>query len=90
MREAICSPVAAAQVPIRGNALHLSNELITLNELKALWLCSCVCRGGGVQWDYECGVRWSGEEVAWSDEGDLGDKKQGGNAGVHRSEKRVK
>lgn len=30
--------LVAAQVPIRGNALHLSNELITLNELKTLWL----------------------------------------------------
>lgn len=28
--------LVAAQVPIRGNALHPSNELITLNELKTL------------------------------------------------------
>lgn len=34
--------LVAAQVPIRGNVLHLSNELITLNELKnsvALLMC---------------------------------------------------
>lgn len=28
--------LVAAQVPIRGNTLHLSNELIALNELKTL------------------------------------------------------
>lgn len=34
--------LVAAQLPIRGNGLHLSNELITLNELKTLWRCSRV------------------------------------------------
>lgn len=38
-REASCSP---SLLPIRGNVLRLSNELISSNELKTLRRCSCV------------------------------------------------
>lgn len=47
-------------MPIRGNSLHLSNELITLNELKTLAL------GGGKKGG-------GGGGGAGRDEGDLGD-----------------
>lgn len=45
-------------MPIRENALHLSNELITLNELKILLVLSCLEK----------------KRAAGRDEGDLGDK----------------
>lgn len=48
-------------MPIRGNSLHLSNELITLNELKTL------ASGGGKKGGGVCGGG------AGRDEGDLGD-----------------
>lgn len=51
--------LVAAQVPIRANELHLSNELITLNELKTLCRRSCL---------------WKKKRAAGRDEGDLGDK----------------
>lgn len=38
--------LVAAQVPIRGNTLHLSNELIALNELKTLLRREKKKRGG--------------------------------------------
>lgn len=38
--------LVAAQVPIRGNTLHLSNELIALNELKTLLRREKKRRGG--------------------------------------------
>lgn len=45
-------------MPIRGNTLHLSNELITLNELKTS-VALLMCIGG------------KGGDVAGRDEGDL-------------------